>query len=135
MADPAALVSDTHPLIFHAAGGSRLGRRGARHFAACERQEALLYVPVPVIWEIGLLARRGRIRLPGSLSEFFDDLFSNPAYQPVELTPEHVYLADELRPNEDPFDALICSVARTLDLPLLTADTEIEDSGIVAVAW
>ena len=32
MADPAAAVTDTHPLIFHAAGSGRLGRHAARLF-------------------------------------------------------------------------------------------------------
>ena len=44
MADPQAAVTDTHPLVFHAAGGGRLGSRAARLFERCERREAILYV-------------------------------------------------------------------------------------------
>ena len=61
--DVPAAVSDTHALLFHAAGGGRLGRRAAAHFEACERRQAILYVPAAVIWECGLLARGGRINL------------------------------------------------------------------------
>lgn len=32
-----ALVTDTHPLLFHATGGSRFSRKAAAHFQACER--------------------------------------------------------------------------------------------------
>lgn len=70
-----------------------------------------------------------------SARDLFDDLFSNPAYQPLDLTPEQVYLADEASPSSDPFDALICAAARTLQLPLLTRDGEIGASGLVKVLW
>ena len=110
--EPRAAVTDTHPLVFHAAASPRLGKRASAHFRACERREALTFVPVAVIWEVGLLARRGRIDLGTSLRDFFDALFSNPAFQPLDLTPEQAYLADEDRPNDDPFDALICAAAR-----------------------
>lgn len=135
MADPDAAVSDTHPLLFHAAGGRGLGRKASAFFARCERREAILYVPAAVMWECSLLARVGRVSLRRSARAFFDDLFSNPAYQPIDLTPEEVWLADELRFTRDPFDALIVAAARKASLPLITRDAEIRSSGTVAVIW
>lgn len=135
MGDPAAAVTDTHPLVFHAAGGGQLSRKAAAFFDRCERREAILYVPGAVIWECGLLARVARINLRRSVRAFFEDLFSNPAYQPIDVTPDQVFLADELRFNRDPFDALICAAARTVDLPLITRDTDIRESGAVKVIW
>ena len=131
----AAAVADTHALVFHAAGGRHLGKRAAAVFAAAEHRTSIIYVPVAVIWECAVLARVGRIDLRRSAREFFADLFSNPAYQPVDLTAEQVYLADEMRPNADPFDALICAAARHLDLPLLTRDGDISDCGWVRAVW
>ena len=136
MTEPKAAVTDTHPLLDHAAARpSRLGKRAQAHFEACERREAILYVPSVVVWECALLARRGRVDLGGSVRSFFDDLFSNPAYQPLDLSPEQVYLAAEAQPNEDPFDALICAAARTLCLPLVTRDEAIRKSALVRVIW
>ena len=135
VADPPAAVTDTHPLVFHAAGGRGLGPRAAAFFERCERQEAILYVPAVVMWECSLLARVARINLRRSVRAFFDDLFSNPAYQPLDVTPEQVFLADETRFNRDPFDALICAAARTVGLPLLTRDGDIRGSGAVTVIW
>lgn len=88
-----------------------------------------------VVWECALLARRGRVDLGGSAREFFSDLFSNPAFQPMELDADQIYLADEARPNDDPFDALVCSAARRLDLPLVTRDQAIAASRLVKVLW
>jgi PIN domain nuclease of toxin-antitoxin system len=135
MADLPAAVTDTHPLIFHAAQSGVLGGRARRLFDAAERQQALVYVPTAVIWETSLLARVGRVNLRRTVRAFFDDLFSNPAYQPFDLTSEQVYEADELRFTRDPFDALIVAAARTLDTPLITRDASIRDSGTVRIAW
>lgn len=134
MADAAA-VCDTHALIFHAGASPRLGRRAAAHFARCEAQEALVYVPAAVIWEVALVGRVGRIALHRPVREFFEDLFSNPCYQPLDLTPAQVYDASELRFTRDPFDGLVCAAARALDLPLITRDDAIQASGVVRVIW
>jgi PIN domain nuclease of toxin-antitoxin system len=133
--EPAAAVTDTHALIFHAAGTGKLGPRATAFFDRCERRAAILYVPTIVIWECSLLARVSRINLRRTVRAFFDDLFSNPAYQPIDITPQQIYLADELRFNRDPFDALICATARTVDLPLITRDADIRGSGVVKVIW
>jgi PIN domain nuclease of toxin-antitoxin system len=66
---------------------------------------------------------------------FFEDLFTNPAYHPLDLTSEQIFVADDLRIGRDPFDMLICAAARTLDLPLLTRDGDIRKSGAVKVIW
>jgi len=65
----------------------------------------------------------------------FEDLFSNPGYQPYDLTAGHVFAADETRINHDPFDALICAAAIDLELPLITRDADIWTSGLVRVIW
>lgn len=130
-----AAVTDTHALVFHAAGGGKLGARARAHFDACERREALIYVPAAVVWECGLLAGAVRINLRRSLRAFFADLFSNPAYQPLDLGLEQILDADELTFTRDPFDALICAAARDLSLPLITRDASIAESGVVRVLW
>lgn len=135
MADVAAAVTDTHALLFHAGDSGRLGKRAAAHFDACERREALIYVPAAVIWECSLLARASRVNLRRSVRDFFADLFSNPGYQPYDLTPTQIFLADESRPNRDPFDGLICAAATDLELPLITRDADIRGSGLVRVIW
>jgi PIN domain nuclease of toxin-antitoxin system len=134
VAEP-ALVTDTHPLLFWAAGGRRLGRRALLHFEACERRQAILYVPAAVLWETALLLRTGRIDLGRPIRAFSEDLFSNPAYQPLDLTPEQIFLAAETFPAGDPFDALIAAAAMSLELPLLTRDAKLQASEAVRTVW
>lgn len=113
----------------------KLGRRSAAFFKRCERREAMLYVPVAVMWECSLLARVGKINLRRSVRSFFDDLFSNPAYHAFDLSAEQVLLADEIRFTRDPFDGLIVAAARTLDLALITRDQNIIGSREVKTFW
>ena len=135
MAETAAAVTDTHALVFHAAGSGKLGPRASSFFDRCEQREAILYVPTVVMWECSLLARVSRINLRRTVRAFFDDLFSNPSYQPLDITSEHVFRADELRFTRDPFDALICAAAQVMELPLITRDAQIRGSGTVKVLW
>ena len=135
MADPQAAVTDTHALLYAAAESARLGEKAARFFERCERREAILYVPAAVIWECSVLARVSRINLRRTVREFFDELFSNPAYQPLDLSPDQIFAADELRFTRDPFDALIVAAAQSAGLPLLTRDAAIRASGSVPVIW
>ena len=135
MAEPDAAVPDTHALVFHAAGAGKLGPRAATIFARCERREAIIYVPSVVMWECSLLARASRIHLRRTLRAFFDDLFSNPAYQPLAVTSEQIVAADGMAFARDPFDALICASAQTLGVPLITRDAQIRASGAVKVIW
>ena len=87
------------------------------------------------MWECSLLARAARVSLRRSVRGFFDDLFSNPAYQPLDLAPEQIFLADELRFTRDPFDGLIVAAAKTAGLTLITRDTVIHASGAVPIIW
>ena len=130
-----AAVADTHALLYHAAASPKLGKKAAAHFRRAEDREALIYIPAAVIWEVALLSRGGRFNLRRSLGDFFGDLFSNPAYQPYDLSPAQIFDADDLRINRDPFDALICAAARDLTLPLMTRDSDITGSGAVRVLW
>lgn len=132
---PAAAVCDTHALVYYALGGQRLGAQAARFFDACEAREAIVYVPAVVILEFEFVMARRLARVSTSLRDFFEGLFANPAFQPFDLSPEQVYLARESKPNDDPFDGLICAAARRLDVPLITRDAAITEWGRVRVLW
>jgi predicted nucleic acid-binding protein len=132
---PEAAVCDTHALVYYGLGDRRLGKRAAAFFDACEARQAIVYVPAVVIVEFEFVLARRLARASMPLRDFFEGLFANPAFQPFDLTPEQVYLANEARPNNDPFDGLICAAARRLDVPLITRDTTIAEWGKVRVVW
>jgi PIN domain nuclease of toxin-antitoxin system len=128
-------VTDTNALLFHSSRSARLGRRAREVFAAAEAREAVVYVPMAVVWEITMLARRVKMNLHRPARAFFEDLFTNPAYQVHVLDQRQVFDAGDLRLLNDPFDALICAAARDLELPLMTADSAITASRLVPTIW
>ncbi len=133
MADVA--VCDTHALLFHTSSAPAIGRRAAAHFAACELQQAIVYVPAAVVWEVAVLTRTRRAILKTSVRDYFDHVFSNPCFQFLDLTATQIVDASELGFTRDPFDGLIVAAARSLDLPLITRDDAIRTAGVVRVLW
>jgi PIN domain nuclease of toxin-antitoxin system len=95
----------------------------------------MIYVPAAVVWEVALLARVGRVDLQRPVRDFFGDLFSNPSFQPHTLELTQIFDAGELTALRDPFDALICSAAMDLSLPLITRDVAIASSARVPTIW
>ena len=135
MTEIEAAVADTNALILYATKSSRLGGRARRLFEAAEQRDTVIYVPLAVVWELAIANRAGRVKLRQSVAQFVDDLVSNPAFAPYDLTLDQIYTAANLGFNRDPFDALIVAAAQLLALPLLTRDAEIIESGAVPVIW
>lgn len=131
----AAAVTDTCALLFHAAGSRKLGSRARALFAAAEQRHALIYVPAAVVWEVTMLTRSGRVNMRRPVRDFFGDLFSNPSFQAHTLEVSQVFDAGELTSLRDPFDALICSAALDLSLPLITRDAAIVATRRVTTVW
>jgi PIN domain nuclease of toxin-antitoxin system len=131
-----AYVLDTHALIFYAGGRrSKLGRAASRAFEQFERQEACLYIPVPVVIETWQLALNGTIRLPGTLEAWWAEVESDELVH-VELDADDVLRAASLDwEHDDIFDRLIVATALRLEAPLLTKDAAISDWGGVETVW
>jgi PIN domain nuclease of toxin-antitoxin system len=134
VADPQAAVTDTHAIVFHAAVAASSGRRPRRSTIAASGAMPSCMSRCGHL-ECSLLARVARINLRRTVRAFFRRSVQQPSYQPLDMTPEQIYLADELRFNRDPFDALICAAARTMELPLITRDGDIRGAGVVKVIW
>jgi PIN domain nuclease of toxin-antitoxin system len=130
-----AAVTDTHALLFHASSASALGRRAAAHFAACELQQAIVYVPAAVVWEVSVLSRARRGLLKTTVRDYFGHVFSNPCFQHLDLSVDQILEAHDSSFTRDSFDGLIVAAARSLDLPLITRDEAIRASGVVRVLW
>lgn len=129
-------VVDTHALIWFAADLPRkLGRRARAAFQAFEAGAAVLHVPAPVVLETWFLARAGRIQLETSLGRWWEEI-AGPSLVLEPLTAEDVLAAAGLAwHHKDVYDRLIVAAALRLGLPLITADSVIEESGLVSTVW
>jgi PIN domain nuclease of toxin-antitoxin system len=110
-----AAVLDTHAWVWISAGASE----GAA--AATFRGRSI--VSAISVWEVSMLAQKGRLELAPSL----DAWISTNITAPVELEPISICIASCRLPafHGDPADRLIVATAITLGLPLITGDRKI----------
>ena len=129
-------VTDTHPLIWYAANQkAKLSKRALRVFEKAWANQALIYVPTPVLWEIALLIKGGQIRLPQPFAQWAAALNSQLGFEIVLLDAAVLETALNVRVNGDPFDEVIIATALAMDLPLITKDAAITDSQLVEITW
>lgn len=132
------LVTDTHPLIWYMAKqDAKLPKKVLTAFKSAQLGEGThIWVPAAVAWELSVLMRKTtRITALGSYQELVQENFFFKSMTISEMQAEDLVIAHTLQFNRDPFDALIVATAKKLDLPLITADNEILDSGECRVFW
>lgn len=128
-------VTDTHPLVWYATGKHRqLSRKALRAFNEAISEEALIYVPAFVLWEIAMLLKVKRIELAEDYRDWAERLIAQRGFDlaafSVEVATEAYYY-----PFQDPFDGVITATAKVMDLPLITKDVEIGESRLVEIHW
>lgn len=129
-------VTDTHPLIWYAANEkAKLSKKVLRVFEKAWANQAFIYVPAPVLWEIALLIKAGQIRLPQPFAQWAAALDIQPGFGVALLDAAVLEASLNVRINDDPFDEVIVATALTLNLPLITKDVAITDSQVVEVIW
>jgi PIN domain nuclease of toxin-antitoxin system len=129
---------DTHVLLWWLSGGSRLSAEAASAIGTAER---LLVSPISC-WEIGMLARAGRIRLDRPIASWIARVFEDRRSAVAQLTPEAAGWAgalDDARFPGDPADRLIYATALEHRVPLVSKDERLRDyaavAGDVRVVW
>lgn len=86
-------------------------------------------------WEIAIKAGLGRLEVPGDLDRFVADRISRNALQILPIQLSHALHVHKL-PNHhrDPFDRILVSQALLEEIPLLSADPQIQRYP-VEVVW
>jgi len=116
------IVLDTHIWVWWVHGDERLTRTQAEVIEANETD--VIGVSAISCWEIAKLVEYGRLELPCSLEEWFEDALIYPGIRLLELTPEIAIESTQL-PGEfhrDPADQMIVATARVYGCPLVTSD-------------
>ena len=86
--------------------------------------------------ELAIHHRLGRLRLAGSMVEFFDSALGSDI-ELLDITPQIAAVTNDFpaRFPGDPFDRTIAATARVLNLTLITPDSAIRDSEICRVEF
>lgn len=131
-----ALVTDTHPLVWYITNQVRkLPRKVKKSFDEAVEGRKVIWVPMPVLWELSILLRLRRFTLSVPLAELVSESFFARSLSLLDLEAMDIVRAHELTFTSDPFDALIVASAQRLELPLITTDELITNSAACPVFW
>ncbi len=125
------IVIDTHIFIWFFSRPAMLSAKAVKAVAEAEK----LIVPSIVLWEIAMLAERKRISIPQPWSDWLRRVCGQAGLHIQPITPDIAALSATLEMHRDPADRLVVATAKALDLPLISADRKIQDSGLVATIW
>lgn len=126
-ADLEKLTLDTHVLIWYAEGINL--SQSQVDLIEKAREKGCLYISAISIWEITLLASKGRIALSIHLEEWINQLLSTPGLNVIDLSIPILVQSCELLnyPHKDPADRLIIASSRSINSHLMTFDQKIID--------
>ena len=111
----------------------RLGRAARKALARVDTGHARAWIPSIVAIELTLLQEAGRRVLTVA-----DVHAATKRNGEVRILPHDLRQATEfalLIALADPFDRIIVAAARAIERPLITADEDIRQSGLVDVVW
>jgi PIN domain nuclease of toxin-antitoxin system len=119
------LILDTHVWLWTLTDPGRLGRRAR---GALARPTSELWLSPISVWELLVLAERGRVKLDDEPSLWAREALERSPVREAALTHEVALQSRELAPSHpDPADRFIMATARVFELTLVTADEALLD--------
>jgi PIN domain nuclease of toxin-antitoxin system len=114
------LLLDTHIWFWSVAEPNRLGRRAS---AALRRAANELWISPVSVWELLILAERGRVRIGDEPRRWITNALAETPAQEAALTFDVAIRSREILPaHADPVDRFLVATALVYGLTLVTAD-------------
>lgn len=111
---------DTHVWLWYLAGSDRLPRSLR---ALVDESAADCWLSPISIWEVGLLAERGRVEIQGELRSWAEEALVSLPLREAPLNREVALRSREIRlPHRDPADHFLAATALVYELTLVTVD-------------
>ena len=121
------ILLDTHTFLWLQTGPKRIPRE---LLADLERAEQL-FLSTASAWEISIKCALGKLSLPESASVYVPDRMRRSGIDAVAVELPHALAAGELpMHHRDPFDRVLVAQATLLNLPLASADTQLDAYGV-----
>ena len=119
------IILDTHIWVWWVHGDARLDEKQLKWLE--ENEAGGLGVSAISCWEIAKLVEYGRLGLPCSVADWFEQALAYPGIRLVDLTPRIALESTQLPAgfHRDPADQIIVATARVNHCPLLTVDSKI----------
>lgn len=125
MTDQGGLVLDTHILIWYAEGIKLEGKQ--LEIIEKNRAKGQLYLSTISVWEIAMLASKGKIVINIPIKEWIEKLMATLNIRLIDLSP-NILIESSVLPNyehKDPADRIIIASVRSTNSQLMTFDQKI----------
>jgi PIN domain nuclease of toxin-antitoxin system len=130
MAGGEPMILDTCALLWLASGAKKLGRATLKEI----NEAPAVYVSAISGFEIAIKAARGKLKLPHSPGEWFEQVVEHHGLTVLPLTLDVCIDAARLPPiHDDPCDRFIIAAAKLNDLLVVTADGRFEKYGVTVL--
>jgi PIN domain nuclease of toxin-antitoxin system len=129
------ITCDTHALVFWSLAPERLSSKAAATIEQGRTRSSLACADI-VLWEIAMLAAKGRIVLPLPTEQYLRDVIAAMRLKILPITLEIAVRAqDSAFVHGDPADRLIAATALVYAVPLISADSNLAQVASLAVIW
>lgn len=122
-----SLLIDTHIWLWLMTGDAKFSKsKAAKRFDQVASTQGYL-ISIISVWEVSMLANKGRIRLALPISQWVEQALKAPGSHLQPITPtiavQSTVFGDDFHP--DPVDRLLVATAMVLGAELMTADEKI----------
>jgi len=125
-------LADTIAIIRYFSELEPLGRKAKEVLEGADKGENVIWISIISVVEIMYLAEKNRI--PLDLEELMEVLEKTNNYIVVDLDLEIVNVASKIS-GMDLHDRLIVATAKYLEVPIISNDKVIRNSGIIDIIW
>jgi len=127
------ILLDTHVLVWLASDTKRLSAT-ARN--SIQTHTKALHVSIVSAWEISLLVKRGRLKLPLPPENYFTRAVAHHGLIEMPLTRRIAQCSVNLPDlHNDPFDRILIAECQTHDLSLISCDSTLSRYPNLNVIW
>jgi PIN domain nuclease of toxin-antitoxin system len=128
------ILLDTHVLLWMSFASSRLSAK-ARSAIQDARGGGGIFISDITLWEIALLAQRGRIEIASTVDSFVHEISAPVVIKPITAAIASMAAHFPEEYPQDPADRLIGATSRVEVLPLVTADRQLRRSPLLDTIW
>lgn len=130
------IILDTHVMLWDALAPERLSAQAKAAIAQANQADGLLVCDIS-LWEIAMLVQKGRIQVATDCLAFINLLLQANKIQVRTISPQIAVLSTQLPTsiNQDPADRLIVATAIIENVPLVTADRNLQNTKQVTTIW